>query len=416
MMMYIILLVVLLILSSLFSSMETAYTSLTPGQINALAEKGKRPGRLVRKLTEQPHILLTTLLIGNNLANLGASALTTAMTMKLFGEPYIAATTGVLTLLVLIFCEVSPKQIALTANETLCLRSAQTILILSWLLRPVIWIITAISRTLTYLAVGRTKRVLSREVLLHHVKAAGHEGVVKSYEEEMIRNVFRISGIPVKAIMTHRTELFTVTNETPVRKALEYLLKSRHSRMPVIKSGTEHVCGVISLVDIAAALEENADSPVEQYAASPCLVPGSMKVHELFLKFRNEPIHLAIILDEYGGLNGIVTREDIMEEIFGNLYDERDNLFPEEICADGNGGWIAQGTADFYTISDKLGVNLEHDSNIHTLGGYLLEKLGHIPEPGTAIDLPEGCYVILNTHKKRILTVRFVPKEDKSKF
>lgn len=414
--MYIILLVVLLILSSLFSSIETAYTSLTPGQINAMAEKGKRPGRLVRRLTEQPHILLTTLLIGNNLTNLGSSALTAAMTMRLFGETYIAAATGLLTLLVLIFCEVSPKQIALTANETLCLRSARIIIILSWLLRPVIWIVTAISGTLTYLAVGRTKRILSREVLLHHVKAAGHEGVVKSYEEEMIRNVFRISGIPVKAIMTHRTELFTVTNETTVREALECLLKSGHSRMPVIKSGSEHICGVVSLVDIAAALEENADSPVDLYAASPYLVPGSMKVHELFFRFRNEPIHLAIILDEYGGLNGIVTREDIMEEIFGNLYDERNNVFSEEICADGTGGWIIQGVANFYAISDALGVNLEHDNKTHTLGGYLLEKLGHIPEPGTAIDLPEGCYVILNTYKKRILAVRFVPREDNSQF
>lgn len=411
---FIISLIMLLILSGLFSSMETAYTSLMPGQINALAENCGRRGLLVKKLTDRSDILLTTLLIGNNLANLGASALTAAMTIQLAGNAYIAVATGILTLTVLIFCEVSPKQIALAANENLCLRSARGIIVLSWLLRPFTWLIGTISRGITYLFVGQTKKVLTREALLHHVKVAGYEGIVESYEEEMVRNVFRINDTPVEAIMTHRTDLFTVDEETSVQEALEGFLNTGHSRAPVLRSDSEHVSGVVSLKDVATAIKSTPEAAVRLIASPPSLVPGTMKAHELFFRLKKEPIHLAVVLDEYGGLDGVVTREDVMEEIFGDLYDERETRATCPISPDGHGSWIIQGDTDFYDMTDVLGLKLEHNSRTHTLGGYLLEKLGRIPETGTRIELPEGCYVILETRKKRISSVRFqpVPQEE----
>ena len=401
--------VILLIFSGLFSSVETAYTSLTPGQINALAENKGRRGVLVKTLTRRSDILLTTLLIGNNLANLGASALTTAVTIRIFGNTYIAAATGVLTLAVLVFCEVTPKQIALVTNESLCLRSARAVIALSWIFRPIIWIVSAFSRGITFLFVGSIRKELTLEHLLHHLKAAEGEGVVETYEQEMVRNVFRINDTPVEAIMTHRTELFSVDEDMDVSRAMDAFLETGHSRAPVLRTDQEHVTGVVALGDLARALKEDPSAPVRKYATPPYLVPGTLKAHELFFRIKKEPIHLAVVLDEYGGLDGVVTREDVMEEIFGELYDEREEDVTDPITPEPGGSWLVQGDADFYDVSDILGLDLVHDSRTHTLGGYLLEKLERIPAPGTSLDLPEGRYEIVEIDKQRIETVRFHP-------
>ena len=404
----------LLIISSLFSSVETAFISLSPGQVSALAMNGGKRGRLVQKLSERPDILLTTLLIGNNVANLGASALTTAMTIRIFGNAYVAAATGILTLTILVFCEVSPKQIAMVANESLCLRSARIVWMLSWLLRPIIWIITAVSRSITLLLAGKEKQELTLENLLHHVKAAEGQGVVESYEEEMVRNIFRINDTPVEAIMTHRTELFSFDEDTTIRDAMNQFIESGHTRAPVLKDDQEHVSGIITLFDIARAIKKSPESHVKKFSTPPYLVPGTMKANELFSRLKREPIHMAVVLDEYGGLDGIVTREDVMEEIFGELYDERETQTKDPISQDPDGSWIIQGDADFYDVSDILELELEHDNRTHTVGGYLLENLEQIPEAGTTIALYEGTYTILETQRQRIVSVRFhpTPKEE----
>jgi len=400
---------ILLILSAYFSSVETAFTSLTPGQINSLAENRGKRGLLVKKLTERHDILLTTLLIGNNLANLGASALTTAMTIRLFGKIYVAAATGVLTLTVLVFCEVSPKQIALVANETLCLISARLINLLSIVLRPFIWIVSSVSRGITLLFVGSKRREITLEQLLHHVKVAEGQGVVESYEEEMVRNVFRINDTPVKAIMTHRTELFMMNENTTVQDAAYLFVDSGHTRAPVLNGDLEHVSGIVTLFDLVRALRKRPRALIKTISKSPYLVPGTMKAHELYFRLRSEPIQMAIVLDEYGGLDGIVTREDIIEEIFGKFLDERANPSANPISEQPDGSWIIQGDTDFYDLSDILGLELKHDSRTNTIGGYLLEKSGNIPVQGTVIELGEGQYTILRTRNKRIVSVRFKP-------
>lgn len=408
-------LVVLLLLSALFSSLETAFTSLTPGQITTLLIKDEQRGKLVKKLTGKPEILLTTLLIGNNLANLVASAISTAITIYLFGNTYIAIATGILTLTILIFCEVTPKQIALVANEKLCLRSARTIIFLSWIFRPFIWLIAIISKVITRITVGHSQRKITLEHLLHHIKAAENAGIVQSHEEEMVRNVFRTNDMPVEAIMTHRTDLFLLYEDNTIQEALDGFLKSGHSRAPLVKKNHEQVCGVVSLLDVISAVQNEPNQTVKRIAQSPYLVPSSMKAYELFFRLNRESIHLAVVLDEYGGLNGVVSREDVMEEIFGELYDEKEPRSSNAITAEAGGKWIIPGNAAFHEIMDELNLNLSHDNRTHTIGGYLFEKLESIPSPGTRIDLPEGSYTILATKKKRITSVCFQPKlEDKN--
>ncbi len=406
---YILILAALLLLSGFFSSVETAFTALTPGQLGMLEESQGKRGKLVRRLSERPDVLLTTLLIGNNLANLGASAFATTLTIRLFGNVYVAAATGILTLLVLVFCEVTPKQIAMASNENLCLYSARLVLILSWVFRPVIWVVSAVSGAITFLVVGKAKKKFTLEHLLHHINAAEGAGVVESYEKDMVRNVFRINDTPVEAIMTHRTELFSLSDNLSVKEAVDAFMDANYSRAPVLKKNTEHVLGVLSVIDLARALKESPDASVKDFISPPYLVPGSMKAHELFFRLKKEPIQLAVVLDEYGGLDGVITREDIMEEIFGELYDEREPHSKELITPENGGSWLIQGEADFYDASDVLGLKLEHDNRVHTLCGYLLEKLEEIPLPGAVVDLPEGRYEILGITNNRITLVRFTP-------
>jgi len=402
-------LIILLILSAYFSSVETAFTSLTLGQINYMAENRGKRGRLVKKLSERNGILLTTLLIGNNLANLGASALTTTITIRLFGDIYVALATGLLTLTVLVFCEVSPKQIALVANDTLSLVSARLVNFLSVILRPLIWIVSSVSRGITLLFVGRKQRELTLEQLLHHVKVAESQGIVESYEEEMVKNVFRINVTPVKAIMTHRTDLFAIDENTTVQEAADLFVDSGHTRAPVLSVDSEHVSGIVTLFDLIDALKKRPHTPLKEISKLPYLVPGTMKAHELYFRLKSEPIQMAVVLDEYGGLDGIVTREDIIEEIFGKFLDEKTRQNTDPISEQPDGSWIIPGDADFYDLSDTLGLELKHDSRTHTIGGYLLEKSGSIPAQGTVIELEEGLYTILKIQNKRIVSVLFKP-------
>ncbi len=402
-------LILLLIISAFFSSVETAFTSLSPGQISALAQNQGKRGRLVQKLTQRQDILLTTLLIGNNLANIGASAMTTATTIRIFGNAYVAAATGVLTLIILIFCEVSPKQIALVANEKLCLYSARFVLLLSWILKPIIWMITSVSRVITLMLAGREKQKLTLENLLHHVKAAEGQGVVESYEEEMVRNVFRINDTPIEAIMTHRTELFSIDEETSVQDALTLFIESGHTRAPILKNDIEQVTGIITMFVLAKVIRESPETAVKDFASTPYMVPGTMKAHEFFFRLKNARIHMAVVLDEYGGLDGIVTREDVMEEIFGELYNERETRTEDPIRREPDGSWIIQGDTDFYDVADTLGLELEHDNRTHTIGGYLMEKMERIPGEGAVLTLEEGTYTIIETRRQRILSLRFKP-------
>lgn len=401
----------LLLISAFFSSVETAFTSLGPGQIRNMAEHKGTRGRLVQKLSGRSDILLTTLLIGNNLANLGASALTTALTIRRFGSAYVAAATGLLTLTVLVFCEVSPKQIALARNEFLCLHSARLVWFLSVILRPLIWLTGGISRLFTRLFTGGQQRKLTLEHLLYHVKAAEGEGVVEPYEEEMVRNVFRINDTPAEAIMTHRTEMFYFREDTTVQDAVIQITESGHTKAPVLKNDLEEVTGMVTLFDLVKAARTGPDRPVRAIASAPSLVPGTMKADDLFFRLKSQAIPMAVVLDEYGGLNGVVTREDVIDEIFGDLYDERGDRSDEPIIRCADGSFTIQGDADFYDVSDVLGLELRHGSRTHTIGGYLLEKLEKIPETGTTLTLPEGRYIITQTERQRIVTVQFRPAD-----
>ncbi len=401
-------LAVLLIFSALFSSTETAFTSLSLYQIQEMKKNKGRRGEMVNRLTKKPDALLTTLLIGNNLANIGATALSTSLTIEIFGSQFVGYMTGILTLFVLIFGEVTPKQIALARNEAICLMMAFPIHFMRNIFRPIIWIISGISSLFTRLFAGQVKKSFTLENLLQMVSLGENMGIVESYEKQMVKNVFRINDTPVKGITTYRTDVFCLDKESPIEDVLDEILEKDFSRIPVYQDNPEHIVGVVMIRDLLKGLAAGETGiRLKDKMKEPFFIPETKMVHDLFHQFKEEMLNMAIVLDEYGGLTGIVTKEDVIEEIFGELYDENEETASDKILTGDNDEWIIQGDTNFYDLHDHLGLDLEHDIKTLTISGYLTEKLGEIPRPGKEVELPEGRYIISRVNNNRIEEIRF---------
>ncbi len=404
----IILLVLLLILSGVFSSTETAFTSLSMVQIHSMEENPSPRSRRVARLMKKPQVLLTTLLIGNNLVNIGATALATALTIRIFGSAFVGYMTGCLTFFVLIFGEVSPKQIALARNEEISLAMALPIEILSHVFLPVIWLVSGISFWIVKPFVRSNEKPFTLDNLLQMVSLGENMGIVESYEQQMVKNIFRINDTPVKGIITHRTDVFCLNKESRADEVLDEILESGFSRIPLFHENPEHIEGILLVRDILSALSRGKkDIKLKDYMIEPFFIPETRMVHDLFLQFKKETLSMAVVLDEYGGLSGIVTKEDVIEEIFGELYDENEETEGEKIHQEEDRGWRIQGDTSFYELHDHLGLNLEHDPHILTISGYLIEKLGQLPLEGTKIELPEGIYTITKVQNNRVEEIFF---------
>ncbi len=407
-----ILLAFFLLLSGFFSSTETAFTSLSLIQAQKLIEDYGKRGRLVEKLSKNPDILLTTLLIGNNLVNVGASTLVTKLTMDTFGSSALSYTAGALTLFLLIFGEVTPKQIAMAKNMTICLNTSGIILVLSWIFRPIIWVITFISSNITKIFVSSDQRALTLENLLQMVSMGENMGIVETYENQMVKNVFRINDTPIQGIITHRTDVFSLESEQKITDVYDSILESGFSRIPVFKDNPENIVGIILVKELIRISFDSLDKyRLRDVMFEPIFIPHSKKVNEVFSLLKKENKNIAIVLDEYGGLAGIVTREDVIEEIFGELYDEHEIKETDKILLEKENIWIISGETSFYEMHDILDIDLEHGKRILTVGGYIIEKIGRIPEENEIIDCEEGIYEILTINNNKITSLRFTKKD-----
>lgn len=416
MLIQIIALIVLIILSGIFSSTETAFTSLSIFQIEEIQKKRGSRGRLVKKLTDRPDILLTTILIGNNLVNIGASALATQITIRLFGNQAVGIMTGILTLVILIFAEVTPKRLAIIFNEKLAVSNARFITFLSWVFRPFIFFIGLISTSITRLFRTKTKIKVTLEGILHMINLGEHLGVVKRYETRMVRSVFRFNDITVQAIMTHRTEVFSLEMNSILQETIGIIIQKGYSRIPVYNEEPERIAGVVLLRDIMKFLaEKRFDIPLKEIMIEPIFVPQTKMVNEMFAQFKREKLNMAIVLDEYGGLAGVVTFEDVIEEILGDVYDEHEWRQDEKIKSHGENQYLISADISLHQLYEGLNIELQSEKYAKTLGGYLINLIDHIPVEGENIEIKSGTFVIEKVLKNRIITVSYIPKKTPSK-
>ncbi len=404
-------LIILLALSGFFSGTETAFTSLSLASVQNLIKRNKKRGLKIERLINNPQILLTTILIGNNIVNIGATTLTTAIVIKTFGNFYIGFASGLLILFILIFGEVTPKQIAFGKSESICYHTVNYILVLSLIFKPLIFLISGISNLITKIFVKSSGKKITEEGLLNLVEAGSKMGIVEAYESQMVKEVFRINDTPIHGIMTHRKDVIRFDGNLTINQIYTDLIREGFSRIPIYENSDENIIGIILYKEIMELPNELRDRPLKEFSHKPIFVPGSNKVNELFIKFKVEKLNIAIVLDEYGGLDGIVTREDILEEIFGEMYDENETFEEASIIKLNNKTWKVAGDTSFYDIEDIIGLSIPHDIGTQTINGYLTEQIGNFPKAGTTIETEEGHWSIEKVESNCIESLIFVKKD-----
>ena len=398
--------IILLILSAFFSSSETAFTSLSIIQIESLAAKKGRRGCLVKKLLKKPEHLLITILTGNNLVNISLTAITTELTIEIFGSAFIGIMTGLLTLTVLIFGEVVPKNFAIAHNESIAAASAPLIKVFMVVLRPVVFLIDSISSIFIRFLGGRKKDRISMDSILLLMRYAEAKGVVEDYENDMVHGVFRLAQQNISSIMTHRTNVFSIEAGSIVYDSEAAVIKSGYSRIPVYENEPENITGIVYVKDLfRKSREERKRIKLKDLAMPPVFVSENKKVGEILFLMKKKKRKLAVVLDEYSGLSGIVTMEDILEEVVGELYDENEVRLSEKIVKRSDNEFFIMGDTPISMINDRIGTDIPAGRLSQTIGGYIVNELGKIPKSNEKVKFHGGNLTVYSATARRVESV-----------
>jgi CBS domain containing-hemolysin-like protein len=378
---------VLIVLSGFFSSSETALFSISKARARHLAKEGGKVNNLIQRMKEDPHRLLSTILIGNNLVNIGASALATAITIELVSNNAVGIATGIMTLLILVFGEIFPKSVA-TRNNILVARI--TIVPLFWLsilFYPVILFLNFIPRL-----TGRIKHKpkVTEQELMTFVEVVEEEGEIKEEEKELIHNIFEFDDTNVSEIMSPRADMFII--EAGAEIDLKQIVESGFTRIPVIEKDIDHVVGILNIKDLFLQYAKgNHAIDVRQIMQPPYFVPENKKLDSLLQAFKRRKQHMAIVVDEHGGISGLITLEDALEEIVGEITDETDKDEPTIVKVKGN-EWIVPGKSDIEDVNEKIPMNIPDSKDYDTFSGYVLNTIERIPREKEEISI--GKFII----------------------
>jgi len=367
-------LVSLLLISGFFSSAETAFFSISRTRARHLAKDGARSFRLIEQMKDDPHRLLSTILIGNNLANVGASALATSLMLKFIPNNAVGIATGVMTFTILVFGEVFPKSLA-TRNNILVARAVvYPIYWLSILFWPAINLLNFIPKL-----TGKIKQAsgITEDDLKTFVEVVEEEGEIKEEEREFIENIFEFDDTNASEIMTPRTDMFVIDINQPLDLAA--VVQSGYTRIPVIKDDLDHVIGIINIKDLFMH-QVTSQAPIEigRLMRPAYFVPENKKIDQLLHQFKRRKNHLAVVIDEHGGVAGLITLEDVLEEIVGEISDETDRE-EQHIVRVKTGEWIVLGKSEIDEINETIGMNIPDSREYDTFSGFVLERIGRIP-------------------------------------
>jgi CBS domain containing-hemolysin-like protein len=414
----IIFIIVLIFLSGIFSSTETAYTALSIIQIKELEKSKKKGSNLAVKLTKRKDILLTTILIGNNIVNISVSSLVTTFCIKFYGQSMVAYATGILTLVILIFGEVTPKQIAINNSKKIARIMSYPIFILSKILYPLVYFIKFFGNFVDRVFSKGNKKTLTIEGLMHVVDAAEDFGIVDQYESDLMQKVLHFSNNPIKTIMTHRKDVFIVSADLSIREAFSDIVNSGYSRIPIYFEYKENIIGIVLIRDILQAqLENKMDQPIMSIKREPIFVLETKHVNYIFFLFKKIKLQMAIVLDEYGGFAGVISMEDVAEQLLGEIYDEHENA-QGEIIKQVEGVkdlYIIQGETPFIYFCDEMDIDYKQAEKVGTIAAYLMSLTGDIPNEKDFISDEYGIYTILKMNKRRIEEIKFNRIIDPSK-
>lgn len=414
---YFLVLAILLLLSMFFSASESSFLSASRLRLRYLSEKKNKAAIRTENLTRKKDRFLTAILIGNNIVNIATSALITAVSIDLFGNSGVGIATAISTLVILIFGEILPKSIAITRPESIALKLSLPLSVCIVLLTPLILLFSGITGLITRLLGIRTAkgpRAVTEEDIKTLIEISEEEGLIESKEREMLSNIMKYSDLTARDLMTPRTDIVAVSESSSIAELLELSRSTSFSRFPVYGEDIDDIRGIMYIKDFLYATEHNPNTNIRSLIRPVFYCFEGQTISSLQAKFHEKKQNLAIVLDEYGGTAGLVTTEDLLEKIFGDLQDEYDK--PAEIHAITAPhpeqqsipatvpGWIRLDE-----ISEKLGISLQSDF-YDTLGGYLLERFGDIPAPGSQIIEQGFVLTVEAVVGNRIETIRIQPE------
>ncbi|HJJ47576.1 MAG TPA: hemolysin family protein [Methanocorpusculum sp.] len=410
---YILVFVVLLSLSAFFSASEVALVGINRAKVKALAETEKR-GKLLDKLKEKPDHFLITILIGNNLVNIGATALATKIALDLFGDAGVAVATGVVTVLVLIFGEIGPKTYTNHHQEKIALLVSPVIYVLTLILSPVYWIMDKIK------GIGKEEGeelpAVTEEEIREWIDVGEMEGAIEEEEKEMIYSVLRFNDTTAKEIMTPRPDVTAIEDIVTVEEAVKYFRDTGFSRFPIYHEKIDNIVGTLNFKDVFNAYASGKlNAPVKTLMIDVYCVPESKKIDELLRELQVRRLHIAVVLDEFGGFSGVVTFEDVLEELVGDIMDETDIDEVSDIIEIGKGIYMIDAQTRVALLNEEFSITLPEDpGNYETIGGLVFSSLGHIPRLGESITVceEEECgpvtLVVTKMRGRQILKVKLM--------
>ena len=401
--------VISLVLAALAASAETSLTSISRVRLRQLVEQNVPQAIVIERLHRDPNAYLSTILIVNTVAIIVASSTATLLALHLY-QARVAewAVSLVLSLIVLVACEITPKTLALQRAERVALRMARLISGATYVMRPVVFVLTAVTRLILRMMGGKAQvrgPFVTEEELKMLVSVGEEEGVIEEEEREMIHGIFEMGDMRVRELMVPRTDLVAIEVNEPVEKAVDLVTKHGHTRIPVYEGNLDHIVGVLYAKDLLRAVVRGQQKTLREIARKPYFTPESNKVQDVLRDLRKNRVHMAIVVDEYGGTAGAVTIEDILEEIVGPIQDEYDIGEEDEIQFISPNEVVLDGRVSVDDVNELLKLDIAAD-DYDTIGGYVLNQLGAAPKVGTTLKLGTATLRVEAVQGTRIKKVR----------
>ena len=401
-------LVVLLMLSAFFSSAETSLISVNQIRMRSLAESGNVRAKRVLAITSNQAKMLSAVLIGNNIVNISASSLATIIAQKIWGNAAVSIATGILTVLVLIFGEISPKTLATANADKLAMLFSGPIRILMIVLTPVIFIINFLAKGVLRLLgykEDKNKTSFTEDELRTIVEVSHEEGVLENDEREMINNVFDFGESQAKDVMIPRIDMTCISIDSTFDEIVEVFRKDKYTRLPVYETSVDNVIGIINVKDLLLC-EDKKNFSVQNILRKPYYTYEYKKISELMEELKKTSNNFTIIVDEYGSTVGMITLEDLLEEIVGEIRDEYDEDEVDDILPVSENEYLILGTTRLSELEDLVDLsNSEEEDDYDTVGGFIVSQLGRLPQTGDEVTINNLRFVVDTCDKYRIINV-----------
>ena len=404
-----IVLVILLIGSGFFSASETSLMSLSKIRIRHMKEEGVKGAKLVANLTEDSNKLLSTILVGNNIVNIAATSISTALFTSLIpGASGVAIATALMTVLVLLFGEITPKTIAANNSEKVAIFVSKPIKVIIFILRPVVWVFNLVTGLIFKILGVKDKGnqpYITEEELKTMVNVSHEEGVLEIEERQIINNVFQFGDMQAKEAMVQRLDMIAIDSEDNYEQIIEMFKTEKLSRMPVYNESIDDIIGILNIKDIIFLSDEEIENfDIKDYMREPFFTYEFKKITQLLEEMKIEKSQMAIVVDEYGGTAGLITLEDLIEVIVGDIEDEYDEE-EEEIQVIKEDEYVVDGSIKITDVNELIGVRLESEE-FDSIGGYIIGHLRRLPEENEVIEVDHIKFCIESLDKNRIKKVR----------